>query len=79
MLFLMWCDDGRLLNCTIHKFETSVGCHFFSSVFHCGMFLQVINSLQLSQATYYYADGGVSEFQPVLICLVKETTTSFNL
>lgn len=43
------------------------------------MFLQVINSLQLSQATYYYADGGVSEFQPVLICLVKETTTSFNL
>lgn len=35
-LFLMWCDDGRLLNCSIHKFETSVGSHvFFSCVSLC--------------------------------------------
>lgn len=47
-------------------------------MFHCGVFLQVINNVQLLQTTYY-ADGGVPESQPMLIYLVKETTTSFNL
>lgn len=47
-------------------------------MFHCVMFLQVINNLQLLQTTYY-AGGGVSESQSMPIYLVKETITLFHL